>query len=100
MEKMQIELEVNVKDKARPKVMYECDRRACAKGCNTHSGGRCSHTEDIRHAKNFQMTPSGSFKEVVPGGGMAVEYIQAGVFSPRKIDALRKYIEKEACKHD
>lgn len=32
-------------------VIYACDRRACHCGCNS----ACSHTSDIRHAKNFKM---------------------------------------------
>lgn len=31
--------------------VFECDRRACNK-CNQE----CSHTPDIRHAKNFHIT--------------------------------------------
>ena len=31
--------------------VFECDRRACDK-CNQE----CSHTPDIRHAKNFHIT--------------------------------------------
>lgn len=33
------------------RVIYLCDRRACAK-CSPE----CKHTNDIRHAKNFEMT--------------------------------------------
>lgn len=32
-------------------VLYLCDRRACDGGCLNED---CSHTSDIRHAKNFE----------------------------------------------
>lgn len=32
------------------KIFYLCDRRACE-----HCSPECEHTEDVRHAKNFQM---------------------------------------------
>lgn len=35
-----------------PFVLYECDRRACDR-CNPE----CHHTNDIRHAENFQLSP-------------------------------------------
>ena len=35
-----------------PNVLYECDRRACDR-CNPE----CHHTNNIRHAKNFQLSP-------------------------------------------
>ncbi len=35
-----------------PKILYECDRRAC-KECK--DPGHCRFTRDIRHAKNFRI---------------------------------------------
>lgn len=35
------------------KVMYLCDRQACAGGCINGKAG-CRHTCDITHAKNFK----------------------------------------------
>lgn len=35
------------------KVLYLCDRRACADGCR-HGKTGCIHTIDITHAKNFK----------------------------------------------
>ena len=43
----------------RPDVVFICDRRACSK-CNPE----CHLTDDIRHAKNFQVGPNGIFEEV------------------------------------
>lgn len=43
---------------AQPKVLYECDRRAC-ETC----GDECHLTSDITHAVNFQTTQSGIFEE-------------------------------------
>lgn len=40
------------------KVLFECDRRACEK-CNEE----CHLTADIRHAKNFKLSPLGIFIE-------------------------------------
>lgn len=39
-----------VADKIIKKVLYICDRRACNK-CNPE----CMHTNDISHAKNFEL---------------------------------------------
>ena len=41
------------------KVFFLCDHRACER-CGA---GPCSHTEDIRHAANFQMDGQGNFWE-------------------------------------
>lgn len=43
---------------AHPKVLYECDCRAC-ETC----GDECHLTSDIAHAKNFRQTPGGIFEE-------------------------------------
>lgn len=43
---------------AQPKVLYECDRRAC-ETC----GDECHLTSDIAHAVNFKQTPGGIFEE-------------------------------------
>lgn len=43
---------------AHPKVLYECDRRAC-ETC----GDECHLTSDIAHAVNFLQTPGGIFEE-------------------------------------
>ena len=43
----------------RPDIVFTCDRRACSK-CNSE----CHLTNDIRHAKNFQVGPNGIFEEV------------------------------------
>lgn len=43
------------------KILYLCDRRAC-ETCHTE----CNHTEDIRHARNFQMTAGGTMREIEP----------------------------------
>ena len=43
---------------AHPKVLYECDRRAC-ETC----GHECHLTSDITHAVNFQETADGVFEE-------------------------------------
>ncbi|MGN0180390.1 MAG: hypothetical protein ACI4DY_13285 [Monoglobaceae bacterium] len=40
------------------KLYYICDRRAC-ETCRPE----CTHTSDIRHAENFELTPNGSFAE-------------------------------------
>lgn len=37
-------------ERTRPKVSYLCDHRACERCSNIY----CNHTDDIRHAKNFQ----------------------------------------------
>ena len=42
------------------KMFFLCDRRACERCATNH----CSHTEDIRHAANFQMDVCGNFWEV------------------------------------
>lgn len=49
-----------------PRVLYECDRRAC-KSCPDFNNGekRCSHTADITHAKNF-INIDGGFWETPP----------------------------------
>lgn len=43
---------------AHPKVLYECDRRAC-ETC----GDECHLTSDISHAVNFRQTVGGIFEE-------------------------------------
>jgi len=43
---------------AKPKVLYECDRRAC-EICECE----CHLTSDITHAVNFRQTPGGIFEE-------------------------------------
>lgn len=43
-------------------ILFECDRRACEK-CNM----TCRHTDDIRHAENFQLF-NNEFVEKVPPG--------------------------------
>lgn len=40
-------------DAVKPRIFYLCDKKACPEGCNRHSEGRCEHTSDIRHARNF-----------------------------------------------
>ena len=47
------------------KVLYLCDRRACDHCGSSH----CSHTEDIRHAANFQIDGLGNFLETPLGEG-------------------------------
>ena len=42
-----------------PRVLYRCDRRAC----KTRSP-ECDMTQDVRHAENFQMGPTGVIAEV------------------------------------
>lgn len=38
-----------------PKVLYECDGRACEKRHNTGDETDCRFTTDLRHAKNFKL---------------------------------------------
>lgn len=45
--------------RASPKILFECDRRACK-----HCSPECHLTPDIRHAENFQM-----FGEILIEGG-------------------------------
>lgn len=42
----------------RPKVLYECDGRACEKCNNIGSETDCNFTTDVRHAKNFRLCGS------------------------------------------
>lgn len=46
-----------------PVVNYICDRRACAECKNGPEFMRCSHTQDIRHAKNFEMVDGAMFEK-------------------------------------
>lgn len=46
--------------KHQDRILYLCDREAC-KNC---SYPMCKHTTDIRHAKNFEHSEFGYFKEV------------------------------------
>ena len=46
-------------DLASPKVLYECDRRACER-CNPDV---CHLTHSIEHAVNFEKDASGTFIE-------------------------------------
>ena len=41
-------------------VLYLCDRRACK-----HCDGYCQHTDDIKHAKNFETVQDGSMWEKI-----------------------------------
>ena len=50
-----------------PKVLYECDRRACVT-CEDE----CHLTSDIAHAVNFRQTPAGVFEEKRGEGNGAV----------------------------
>ena len=43
------------------KIFYLCDRRACEK-CHDE----CEHTNDIRHAVSFELTPNGNMYEREP----------------------------------
>lgn len=45
--------------KKRLDIVFTCDRRACDK-CSPE----CHLTADIRHAKNFQVCPNGTFEEL------------------------------------
>lgn len=64
------------------KVAYICD---CKKECNTSCGccinkGPCSHTTDIKHAKNFTETPiiigNDRFIDVSTGDGTGEAYYE------------------------
>lgn len=46
-------------DLAQPKIMYECDRRAC-ESCSED----CHLTSSIEHAKNFRVGLGGIYVEV------------------------------------
>jgi len=50
-----------------PRVVYECDHRACS-GCNpdrSMCSTVCHMTKDIAHARNFEMNPDGNYYEEV-----------------------------------
>lgn len=43
-----------------PTIAYICDRKKCGKKCSKW----CSHTSDIKHAKNFNDKGGGFYEEV------------------------------------
>lgn len=50
-------------ERSKREVLYVCDRRACDKCMRADSA--CTHTKDIRHAKNFECF-RGEFVEAYP----------------------------------
>lgn len=51
------------REEASPAVMYICDGKACEKCGAALGDSECTHTSDVRHAKNFVATGKNSYME-------------------------------------
>jgi hypothetical protein len=70
-------------------VLYLCDRRACTKQCSPE----CKHTQDITHAKNFELGEDG--KSFIEKTSLQAIFKANMLLKPEVCEAIRSNLLKQ-----